>query len=805
MTDACELTATGVGCRACPALVSSRLQIVDGAGSLSPLVLYIAEAPGESENGIGKPFVGKSGKELRAAIALTGLQPSQYYFTNSVRCWPGRGNRDPSLEEVTNCSGWLLLEVERLRPPHVVLLGKIARRAWQLIEPDLTFVPEIHHLLHPAAIMRKPQERAGWQAQLQLITDMALSTDVITAGLAVPDWIRGDPDLSHEWLSADTETKDLVDEKHGNELVCSQFSDGIRAQLYAPRSHPEFDHVYLWNAKYDANAIGVDLRDFHRWDDPLIMAYVLRYPRVGLKILGPELTGLPMRSIKEILTGWDIEEKTIKITKRGIPPSRGHTTIIDNGDGSYTRRFARRKDRNFAEALEADPENATQYALLDAVVTARAAQPLVAQLKAEPALWRYYHEIEKPITPILYDAEQWGVKVDVDQLIAVADDLDEQIKFHEGNVKLLLNVDDEFKLTSNRRLAAELQRIGVRLTNKTKGGEISVDTPSLLAAVGFPNKDDLEKNASTLQRQTILGILRFREFTKLKETYVTKLERDRDRDSRIHGRFNQAVAATNRLSSSDPNLQNIPIRTATGKRIRSAFVAADGYVLSKADFGSLELRIFAHYIDDANMKAAFEAGLNPHDLNAEAWGIARDVAKNFMFGTAYGMEARKAAITGGIPEARADMMLKMIRERSPKLLDWPEWIRQELIGQGYLENLLGWRNYYPEFYSPIPSVAATALREAGNFKIQSTASSLVKMFMGRLDSVARKYDVRILLQVHDEVVSEVPIGAVDEYHAEMDDIARDLATGIMTVPLALKIEIGHSWFGGKVWKNPKYV
>lgn len=797
-------TATGVGCKQCPALVESRKQIVDGSGSLEPKVMFIAEAPGESEDATGLPFIGKSGHELRAALALTGLQPADYYFTNSVRCHPER-NRDPSTDELLSCSGWLLNEVEYLKPPFVVLLGKIARRAWEMIEGDLSYSPVVESVQHPAAIMRKPQMRSTWQAALQLISDRALNRDLIEAGYAVPGWDRGAPDLSSAWLSADTETKDLEDEKHGNELVCSQFSDGVHAELYRPGQHPVFDHVYLWNAKYDANAIGVDLRDFARWDDPLLMAYVLRYPRVGLKILGPELTGLPMRSIKEILTGWDIEEKTIKITRRGVPPSRGNTTISDNGDGTYTRRFARRRDRNFAEALAETPDEATEYALLDSVVTARAAQKLVAELDAIPTLRRYYHEVEKPITPILYDAEQWGIKVNVDQLIQVGGELDEAIKFHDSNVRVLLDIHDEnFKITSNRRLAAELQKIGVRLDNRTKGGDISVDTPSLLQAAGYSKKEELAQAATTVQKQVILEVLNFRGATKLKETYVTKLERDRDDRSRIHGRFNQAVAATNRLSSSDPNLQNIPIRTLMGARIRASFEAEAGWDLIKADFSALELRIFAHYIDDQHMKAAFAAGLNPHDLNAQAWGIERSVAKNFMFGTAYGMEARKAAITGGIPESKADVLLTMIRQQSPRLLTWPEWIRQELIAQGYLENLLGWRNYYPEFYSPIRSVAATALREAGNFKIQSTASSLVKRFMIAIDEVVRRYGARMLLQVHDEVVIESPKESTQSLCAEIDEIARGLAEGILSVMLELEIKIGASWHGGKVWKNPKY-
>lgn len=773
------MTAASVGCNLCPILASCRTKIVDGSGDENPKVVFIAEAPGEHEDETGIPFVGKTGQLLRGVLGEAGLRPTDYYFTSAVRCRPPK-NRNPHEDELDNCSYWLEDELTSLQAPYIVLVGKYAEKQWSKIEGNLPFdySPQVTSILHPSYVMRTSRVRSKWEDGIRRIASAILHSkpfEVVTE--SADGWTEGIV-TARRGIGVDTETVDL-EEGLDKEMVMWQASDGKVAQFGTDLStYPNFDHIYLYNAKYDAPLLGLDLRRLDKWDDAQLMAYVLREKPVGLKELGPKLTGIPMSSIKPLLT-------------RIVEIDEG---VFKSGPRKGMRKIKTRKEkRNFREALQEEPEKAITYGLTDAVVTARLGQILSKRIQEEPKLHAYYAHIEKPIVPILVDMEQIGALIDPDVLVDLDRTLTEEMRQHEELTALLLDAPEGFNLRSGQQLANLLIKNGLELTKKTPSGGWAVDETTLLRAFDADKPEDLETEDTTILRQSVLHVLRYREYSKLKGTYVDSLLEGRDSRGRVHARFNQMVADTNRFSSSDPNFQNIPIRGAIGTGIRRAFVAPPGNVIVKADMSALELRIFAHITQDQDMMWAFQNGMNPHDVNAKRFGIPRTNAKNFIFAFVYGAEEDKAAAVAGVPVSQVRDFLKRVKTEMPSLERYRQYIDVQLASQGYVETLFGWRNYYPNYFSPIRSEQNAAKREAGNMPIQGTASGLVKLFMIEQEKLAREYGARIILQVHDETDTEVKVDAAFEFAKRSIDIAAEIGAQYLTVPLVAEIEIGPSW------------
>jgi uracil-DNA glycosylase family 4 len=780
-------------------------RIVEGQGHIDPLVMAIAEAPGEAEEDTGTPFIGPSGTLFRGELALSGIDPHAVYYTNAVKCRPYK-NRTPTQAEIEAWAPDLVEEVYLRRPLHVILAGRIAERAWDLIRLEVEQIydglPTVHRIPHPSSIMRDRKKLPAWQAAMRRI-GRAVNGEVEEAVvLRVPEpWEEGEPDYDAPWLSADTEFKLLNDGGSDEALVCVQVSDGVRSKLYRfddirrVRERLRGAHVYAHNISADARNMGIDLYDLESWDDTGLMAYVLRYPRVGLKVIGPELTGLEMRPISEILTGYTVTTKRVKLTKRGLPQESRNVHIVDNGDGTYTRQSYKQHKRDFEQALDEDYDQAKAYALLDPVVTARVAEELVPKLRAEPTLWRYYQDFEKPIVPIVEKMTRTGVQIDADALEPLRDTLDDAIAFHDNALREILGQNSDFNPRSAEKLARALIGFGLPLVDTTASGAVSVAEDRLLRAIEEVDLEKIDESTDDAKRLAVIHVLRSREYAKLRTTYVERLLGDRDAYGRIHASFNQMVADTNRFSSSGPNLQNIPARGNVGSAIRRAFIARPGYLLVKTDFSALEVRIFAHLTQDEAMIWAFQNGISPHDLNAQRFGVVRNRVKNWYFAVIYGAEPLKAALTAGVSIEDAWAMMRAVKEESPAILKWPVWIANELTDKGYVETIFGWRNYYPHFLSPIKSESSAAVREAANMPVQGSASGIVKRFMIEQDRVARRYDATIVLQVHDETVVEVPESAVTDFIQDTVDVVHGLgAMGVgFSVPLDVEVKVGHSW------------
>ncbi len=435
-----------------------------------------------------------------------------------------------------------------------------------------------------------------------------------------------------------------------------------------------------------------------------------------------------------------------------------------------------------------DVERATHYAAEDADITLRLHRHLMPRLEEEPRLAALFRDIEMPLVPVLSRIERNGVRVDVDMLRRQSVELAERADAVELRAHNLAG--EVFSIASPKQIQAILyDKLGLPVTAKTAKGQ-----PSTAENV-------LQELAAEHELPAL--ILEHRALAKLKSTYTDKLpELVNPRTGRIHTSYHQAVAATGRLSSSDPNLQNIPVRTTEGRRIREAFVADKGCRLVAADYSQIELRIMAHLSGDEGLKAAFAAGEDIHRATAsEVFGAELDevsdeqrrAAKAINFGLIYGMSAFGLGRQLGIDRASAQQYVDLYFERYPGVKAFMDRTREEARERRYVETVFGRRLYLPEINSANFQRRQYAERTAINAPMQGTAADLIKMAMIEVDRWIRDEspEVRIILQVHDELVLEVPEGDVEA----VIDAVKPMMSGVaeLAVPLVVEAGSGPNW------------
>jgi DNA polymerase-1 len=418
---------------------------------------------------------------------------------------------------------------------------------------------------------------------------------------------------------------------------------------------------------------------------------------------------------------------------------------------------------------------------------ALALEPILsADLRAQ-GLWALFRELEMPLLPVLAEMEWGGVKVDVAVLDALARQVDAQIL--ELCERIYALAGGAFNIASSRQLAEVLfKKLGLPILRRTKTG------PST-------DQDVLEKLA--LQHALPAAVLEERQLSKLKGTYLDALPLLVDpRDGRVHTTFNQATAATGRLSSSDPNLQNIPTRTEVGKRIRAAFVAEPGKVLVSADYNQVELRILAHMSGDPVLCDQFARDVDIHTLTAaevfalpvsEVTKQMRSAAKAINFGIAYGLSAFGLAQRLELPPREAQKIIDAYFARYRGVRDWLDATIDGARREGFVSTLFGRRRLLPDIYSKNTVVRQGAERMAVNTPIQGTAADLIKRAMLRADTAlrAQQLPARMTLQVHDELVFEVAQSHADQ----VATLAKDAMAGAgeLRVPLVVTVGIDRSW------------
>jgi DNA polymerase-1 len=511
----------------------------------------------------------------------------------------------------------------------------------------------------------------------------------------------------------------------------------------------------------------------------------LKYDAAVLRGAGIPLRGVAFDTLvaaQLLEPGRDVSHRLDDLARRYLGARTVHYgDVVGHGEGELT-------------FDQVDEESAARYAVEDAVVAWRLAEVLGPELR-EAGLQTLFEKIEAPLVEVLERMEHWGVLIDLDRLAEI-----------------------------NRSMEAEQQRLE-REIHELAGRPFNINSPQQLRTVLFEDlglaptgrRTQKTRHHSTGQEALeALGqqhplpgkVLAYRELSKLRGTYVEALPKLVDsRDGRLHTQLHQLGAATGRLSSSDPNLQNIPIRSPLGRSIRQAFVPAGGYTLLSADYSQMELRILAHLSGDETLIDAFRRRLDIHRYTAalvsgmdpsDVDDALRARAKAVNFGIIYGMSEFRLAREQGMSREDARAFIEAYFARYPRVRAYIERVESDVQSSGEVRTLFGRRRLFPELLEPEDSRARPnapareqLLRQAVNTTVQGTAADIVKRAMVRLDDALEGSAARLLLQVHDELVLEVPHGEADALMAQVKEVMQDVAE--LSVPLEVEAACGPNW------------
>ena len=506
---------------------------------------------------------------------------------------------------------------------------------------------------------------------------------------------------------------------------------------------------YAHNAKFDIEVLaghGITVNGLG--GDTMIAAHLLGESGIGLKALGLNRLGVAMTEIKEL-----IGRGAKQISMAAVP-------LADAG----------------------------QYAAADAEVTYRLADLLFGELK-DQELWQLFTDVEMPLVSVLVRMEQHGISLDAASLADLSAELGEQIGVLQAAIYDY--ADHEFNINSTQQLGEVLfGELGLPPTRRSRG---SYSTEA----------SELEMLRD--KHEIIGAILEYRQLTKLKSTYVDALPPlVNPRTGRLHTSYSQTRAATGRLASADPNLQNIPIRTELGRRVRRAFVAPPGTVLLAGDYSQIDLRALAHLSGDKNLVKAFAEDADIHAATAaRLYGIPeaevsadqRHFAKTVNFGVIYGMSGFGLMQATELSREEATQFIKSYFEQYPGVTEYLESLKRQARERGYVSTLLGRRRYVPEVRSSNRQVREAAERMAINMPVQGTSADIIKVAMINLDRAMREQDFKskMLLQVHDELVFEVP-------EKELEAMCR-LVTDSMVNAVALKVPLKVDLKSGANWED----
>lgn len=429
-------------------------------------------------------------------------------------------------------------------------------------------------------------------------------------------------------------------------------------------------------------------------------------------------------------------------------------------------------------------EVAAHYAAEDAHVTYRLYEVLAAKLKAHPELVNILHNIEMPVARVLTGMEEDGIKLDHQFLDQLSVEFSETIQTLEAQAAELAG--EAFNVASPKQVGEVLfEKLGLKGGKKTATGQYST-SESILEKIEHPLAE---------------VILEHRGLAKLKNTYTDRLiEQSHDTTHRVHTSYHQALTATGRLSSTDPNLQNIPIRTPIGRQIRKAFIAPEGRVLLAADYSQIELRLMAHFSQDDALVHAFQQGQDVHRRTAsEVLGITiedvtndqRRQAKAVNFGLLYGMSEFGLTRQLGFSREESRSYIARYFQRYPGVLDYMERTRQIAREQGFVETILGRRLYTPDIMASNKMIKQAAERAAINAPLQGSAADIIKLAMIAVDKMLPKDQAKLLLQVHDELVFEADAAIADELSKQIAEVMQSVLE--ISVPFVVEVGQGPNW------------
>ena len=427
---------------------------------------------------------------------------------------------------------------------------------------------------------------------------------------------------------------------------------------------------------------------------------------------------------------------------------------------------------------------AAHYAAEDAHVTYRLYEVLSEKLQSHPELVNILHNIEMPVARILTGMEEDGIKLDHTFLDQLSVEFSETIQNLEHQATELAG--EAFNVASPKQVGEVLfEKLGLKGGKKTATGQYST-SESILEKVEHPLAE---------------VILEHRGLAKLKNTYTDRLvEQSHDLTHRVHTSYHQALTATGRLSSTDPNLQNIPIRTPIGRQIRKAFVAPEGRILLAADYSQIELRLMAHFSQDDALVHAFQQGQDVHRRTAsEVLGIAledvtndqRRQAKAVNFGLLYGMSEFGLTRQLGFSREESRSYIARYFQRYPGVLEYMERTRQIAREQGFVETILGRRLYTPDIMASNKMIKQAAERAAINAPLQGSAADIIKLAMIAVDKILPKDQAKLLLQVHDELVFEADVAIADTLSKQIAEVMQSVLQ--ISVPFVVEVGQGQNW------------
>ncbi|MFV8797406.1 DNA polymerase I [Yersinia sp. LJYL362] len=576
-----------------------------------------------------------------------------------------------------------------------------------------------------------------------------------------------------EVFAFDTET-DGLDTLSSN-LIGLSFAVAPGEAAYLPLAHDYLDAP----AQLDRDWVLAQLKPLLEDDKALKVGQNLKFDQSMLARYGIDLRGIAFDTMLEsyVLDSVAGRHDMDSLAERYL----NHKTI--------TFEEIAGKGKNQLTFNQIALEQAGPYAAEDADVTLQLHLVLWPKLQQSEGLKRVFQEIEMPLLPILSRIERTGVLIDQNILAAHSKEL--TIRLDELEKQAHELAEEPFNLASPKQLQVILyEKQKLPILKKTPGGAASTNEEVLAElALDYP----LPK-----------VILEYRGLAKLKSTYTDKLPLMINPVSgRVHTSYHQAVTATGRLSSRDPNLQNIPVRNEEGRRIRQAFIAPEGYRIMAADYSQIELRIMAHLSQDKGLLAAFAAGKDIHRATAaEVFGLPlekvtneqRRSAKAINFGLIYGMSAFGLARQLNIPRGEAQRYMDLYFERYPGVLEYMERTRKQAAEQGYVTTLDGRRLYLPDIHSRNATRRKAAEREAINAPMQGTAADIIKRAMIAVDAWLQQEPeplVRVIMQVHDELVFEVHESVLESAEQKIRELMEQSMQ--LAVPLKVDVGVGYNW------------
>ena len=575
-----------------------------------------------------------------------------------------------------------------------------------------------------------------------------------------------------ELFAFDTETTSL--DYMEAEIVGVSFAIEAGKAAYVPLAHDYLDAPKQLDRKAVLEALKPLLED----DNCKKVGQNLKYDRSVLAHYDIDLKGIAFDTMLEsyVLDSTGTRHDMDSLAKKYLGVETIHFEDVA-GKGSRQLTF------NQIALEQAGP-----YAAEDADITLRLHQTLWPQLEKNPRLVEVFKNIELPLVPILSRIECNGALVDAGRLGVQSQEIAKRL--HELQEQAWNEAGEEFNLSSPKQLQALLfEKLGLPVIKKTPKGQPSTA------------EDVLVELARSYELPKL--ILEHRSLSKLKSTYTDKLpQMIKPATGRVHTSYHQAVTATGRLSSSDPNLQNIPVRSGEGRRIRQAFIARSGYKLVAADYSQIELRIMAHLSGDKGLLTAFAEGLDVHKATAaEVFDVALDdvtadqrrSAKAINFGLIYGMSAFGLAKQLEIPRGDAQKYVELYFARYPGVQSYMDQTRVLAHEQGYVETLSGRRLHLPEINARNKMRQQAAERTAINAPMQGTAADIIKAAMIAVDSWLQNsaYDARIIMQVHDELVLEVKEEQLGDVVSGLKE--RMSSAAKLDVPLVVDAGIGDNW------------